>query len=146
MLIRGMSRQDHGGIAYFCRPDNYDDMNILSEKNIAALTDACSFITEELIIDMSCVCDERARQVFRLADKVFLVTDPTNAAQVKLSQFAQQHDVFDQIKDKTILVANRGAPIDARITDEIVSLPFVQSSDHVSVYKMLSVNFDVKVM
>ena len=146
MLIRSVFRRDNGGIAYFCRPDNFDDINILSTENIATLTSACAFNTDELIIDMSCVCDERTRQVFRLADKVLLVTDPTIAAQTKFSQFASQHDDFDKIKDKTALVANKGAAVDTPMTVGIISLPFVQSADHITVYKTLAVNFDSKVM
>jgi len=143
MLIRGLYRQDSGGIAYFCKPDNYDDMNILSAENIAALTRACAGIADELIIDMFCVCDERTRQVFQLADKVFLVTDQTPAAQTKLSQFTSQHDIFDSIREKTTLVANKGVSVDRHLTDEVVSLPYVQSTDHISVYKTLSTSFGI---
>jgi len=141
MLVKGLCRQDSGGIAYFCKPDNFDDINILTAGNIATLMNACAFVTDELVVDMSCVCDERTRQVFRLADRIFLVTDPTSAAQVKLSQFVSQHDVFDSIRDKTTLVANKGATVDMTLTGETVSLPFIHSPDHICVYKTLSANF-----
>ena len=139
MLIQGIRRYNSDvGIAYFCRPDNFDDMNILSAENVAALIEACAGVTEELVIDMSCVCDERARQIFGFADLILLVTDTTATAQIKLSQFTTQHHIFEHIKDKTILVANKGAAVSEQLTDTIISLPFVQSADVSAVYSALS--------
>ena len=139
MLIQGIRRcSSEVGIAYFCRPDNFDDMNILSAENVAALIEACAGVTEELVIDMSCVCDERARQIFGVADLILLVTDTTTTAQTKLSQFTTQHHIFERIKDKTILVANKGAAVSEPLTDTIISLPYVQSADVTAVYSALS--------
>ena len=139
MLIRGIKRYDsETGIAYFYRPDNYDDMNILSTENIAELISACAGVVEELVIDMSCSCDERAQQVFDCADRVFVVSDATYASQTKLLQFATQHSVYERIKDKTLLVANKGAIISNTLKGVVISLPIVQSSDASAVYKALS--------
>jgi len=139
MLIQGIKQQDSGGgLTYFCRPDNFDDMNILSTGNIAALVDACAGVADELVIDMSCACDDRARHVLRLADRVFLVTDNTITAQVKLTQFTSQHNVFDQIKDKTTLVANKGASAGKPLTNTFIQLPAIQTSDATAVYTTLS--------
>ena len=138
MLIQSINRQDRGGISYFCRPDNFDDLNILSVENIGVLTNACAGVSDELIIDLSCACDERTRQVFSIADKVLLVIDQTNMAKNKLSQFVYQHDMFDLIKNKAALVINKSATIDEQITDEVIALPMVQSADPLSVYKTLS--------
>ncbi|MCL2201722.1 MAG: hypothetical protein FWB75_07130, partial [Oscillospiraceae bacterium] len=143
MLIRGICQQDSGvGMAYFCRPENFDDMYALSAENIAELTSVCAGVTEELVIDMSCVCDRRTRKVFELADKVLLVTDPTATAQVKLSQFSTQHTVFESIKDKVVLVANKGAELGCEIAQAVWKLPFVQSANHTAVYKALSGSFE----
>ena len=141
MLIRSTSQQDFGGIKYFCKPDNYDDINILSAENIEKLTNACAGVTDELVIDMSCVCDERARRVFSLADKVFLVVDQSAASQIKMNQFASQHSDFLQIKDKVTLVANKGAAINVPFVETIVSLPFVKSTDRLEVYQTMSAGF-----
>jgi len=139
MLIRGIKRYDsETGVAYFCRPDNFDDMNILSAENVAELIDACAGVIEELVVDMSCICDERARQVFECADRVLLVTDPTNTAQIKLSQFAAQHNVFERIKGKAVLVANKSAAVYDSPTDAIITLPLVQSPDAAAVSSALS--------
>jgi len=140
MLVRSIRKQDSGsGVAYFCRPDNFDDMYALSTENISELVTSCAEVTDELVIDMSCICDRRARQVFDLADKILLVTAPTATAQVKLAQFASQHNVFKRIRNKSTLVLNKGAnPCDAPLTDEIISLPLVSSSDSSVVYKTLS--------
>ena len=139
MLIQGVRRYDSDvGVAYFCSPDNFDDMNILSAENVAALIDACAGVTEELVIDMSCVCDERARQIFGYADRILLVTDTTVTAQIKLSQFTTQHHIFERIKEKTILVANKGAAVSEPLTDTVISLPYVQSADVSAVYNTLS--------
>ena len=139
MLIRSIRLQDNASeITYFCRPDNFDDMNILTSENIAALIDACSEVTDELVIDMSSVCDERTRKVFEHADRILLVTDTTHTAQIKFSQFASQHNTFQRIKSKAALVANKGAMVNESLVDDIICLPLVQSTDTVAVYKTLS--------
>ena len=139
MLIQGIRRYDSNtGVAYFCRPDNFDDMNILSTENVTVLVDACAGATDELVIDMSCVCDERARQIFGFADQILLVTDTSIIAQIKLSQFTSQHHIFERIKDKAVLVANKGAETIEALTDTVISLPFVQSADVSAVYHALS--------
>ena len=137
MLIRGLSCRNNG-VTYFCRPENFDDMNILSAENIAVLIGACSELTDELIIDMSCFCGERERQVFELADRILLVTDTSGTAVTKLSQFASQHNVFECIKTKSTLVNNMGAVATKPHVDSVIFLPLVQSSDTYAVYKTLS--------
>jgi len=139
MLIRGI-RCNEGGIMFLCSPDNYDDMYILSVDNITELVTSCAGVTDELVIDMSCVCDRRTRQVFELADTIYLVTEPTATAQRKLFQFASQHNVFEQIRDKTVLIANKGAVISVPLTDAVIPLPPVQSIDASVVYKTLAGN------
>jgi len=144
MLIRGIRCYDSNtGVAYFCSPDNYDDINILSTQNVTELIDACAGVMEEIVIDMSCVCDERARQVFTHCDRVLLVADPTSSAQIKLSQFTAQHNVFERIKDKAVLVANKGALVTHQLTDTCITLPLVQSTDASAVSSALSGYFDI---
>ena len=139
MLIRSIWQQDsESGITYFCRPENFDDMNILTPASIALLIEACASLTEELIVDMSCFCDARTLKVFELADRILLVTDATLAAQIKFSQFAAQHNIFQHIREKTTLVANRGAIVSEPLVDDVVSFPLVQTSDATAVYKTLS--------
>ena len=139
MLLRSIRQQDNGsGVSYFCRPDNYDDMNILTPDGINLLLDACSELAEDLIVDMSCLCDTCTQKVFELADRVFLVTDASRSSQIKFSQFAAQHNIFRHIKEKTTLVANRGAIVTDPLVDDVISLPIVQSSDAIAVYKTLS--------
>ena len=139
MLIQGIRKySSDAGMAYFCRPDNFDDMNILSTENIDVLINACAGVTEELVIDMSCICDERARQIFGLADRVFLVTDTTGTSQIKLSQFATQHHIFDNIRNKAVHIANKSAAATESLTDIAVSLPFIQSVDALTIYRALS--------
>ena len=139
MLIRSLRQRDGGsGITYFCRPENFDDMNILTADNVSALIDACAGVTDELVIDMSDECGERTRKAFELADRILLVTDPSRTAQIKFSQFAAQHNIFQHIKGKSALVANRGAAACDSPVDEIIYLPAVQSGDAAFVYKALS--------
>lgn len=137
LLIRGIRCQDNG-IAYFCGPENFDDMNILTADNVALLIEACCASADELIIDLSCVCGECERQVFEYADKVLLVTDPSGIAQIKLIQFASQNNDFARIKAKAALVENKGATVDKPIVDTVISLPFVQLTDAAAICKTLS--------
>jgi len=141
MLIRGIQRQDACGITYFCRPVNFDDMNVLSAGNISSLIGACAGVTDELVVDLSCVCDERTRRVFDIADRVYLVTDSTRTALVKVSQFATQHKIFESIREKAVLVENKGAETGIPYTETSIRLPLIQSADPSVVYKALSANF-----
>jgi len=139
MFIQAIIRQDEdSGVSYFRRPENYDDVNILSEEDTAALLTACAGVAEELVVDLPCSCDIRTRQVFRFADKVLLVTDQTGASDAKLRQFVSQHSVFEQFKSKVVLVANRGSASPEHEFTETVALPLVQSSDAAAVSKTLS--------
>ena len=146
MLIRSIRQLDSGsGISYFSRPENFDDMNVLTSESLGELIEACSEMTDELVIDMSSVCDDRTQKVFQCADRVYCVVDNTPISQTKFMQFTTQHNVFAQIKDKTSIVANKGALVSKSFADTIVSLPFVQSADAVAVYKALSViDFEIE--
>lgn len=138
-LIRGILKHDSAaGVAYLCRPENFDDVNILSVEDVSFLIDACAGVTQELVIDMSCVCDARARKVFEVSDRVLLVTDYGQATQTKLTQFCTQHNVFSRIKAKTTLIVNKGATTFEQLAGSVVRLPYVSSSDVVTVYKTLS--------
>jgi Mrp family chromosome partitioning ATPase len=142
MLIRAIRSQDNGdGVAYLCRPDNYDDMNILSAEDVSTLLKGCCGVADELVVDMPCVCDARARKMFEIADRIFLVTDATTAAQTKMSQFIAQHNVYGTIRAKSAVVANRGATVPDALASEIVALPHVASSDASVVYKSLAAHF-----
>lgn len=139
LLVRGIRCKD-GAVSYFTRPDNFDDMNILSAENVAVLIDACCELADELVVDMSSVCDERARRVLELSDRVLLVTDPSSTAQAKLSQFISQHSIFARVRGKSTLVANKGAAADMQHVDSAICLPLVQSADAAAVYKTLSLS------
>ena len=144
MILMGIRQQDSGsGISYFCAPENYDDMNTLSTDDIATLIDACAAGTDELVVDLSSCCDARVQKVFKLADFVLLINDTSRASQVKLKQFTAQHNVFRQIQGKTVLINNKGTKTNDTDLTETVSLPFVQSTDPISIFKSLSSgNFD----
>lgn len=140
ILIQGIRRYNsETGIAYFCRPDNFDDMNILTSENVSVLIDACACAgaTDELVIDMSCLCDERTQRIFDLADRVFLVTDMTTTSQTKLYQFATQHHIFENIRNKAIHIANKSAALGEPLTDTVISLPYVQTANAAIVYRTL---------
>ena len=139
MLLMGIRQQDSGsGISYFCGPENYDDMNILTVDDLTALVTACATGTEELIIDLSSQCDERVWRIFELADTVLLVCDASTASIVKLPQFINQHNIFQKIHGKSVLVANKGSHPEQGAFQWSLQLPLVQSKDAVSVYKTLS--------
>jgi len=139
MLIQSIRRRENNvGISYLWGPENFDDMNILSENDVATLITVCAGETDELVIDLSSVCDERTRRVFELADSVLLVTDNSTTAQAKYAQFASQHNVFERIRGKAALVANRGAALGEALTDTVIALPRVQSADATVVYMTLA--------
>lgn len=139
MLIQAVMRQDtKTGVSYFRLPDNYDDMNILSVEDVTSLITACSCVADELVIDLSSLCDNRTRQIFKLADKVMLVIDQKGASQAKLRQFMSQHSVYEQIKTKVTLVANRDCSYDEPFFSEIMTLPEIPTADMSEVSRTLS--------
>ena len=139
MLIRAIRRQDSvSGIEYFCHAENFDDMNILSVDDAESLIRACCTITDELVVDLSCVCNKRTWQVLELADRILIVADQTRTSQIKLSQFTAQHSVFQRVRAKAALIANKGAAISEPLVDAVISLPLVQSADESLVYKTLA--------
>ena len=139
ILINGLRRKDDkSSISYFCAPKNYDDVNILSIDDTQALISACRAVADELVVDMSSVCNKRVWQVFELADNILLVTDNSVSARAKLDQFTTQHTIFQQIKAKTILVANKNANVPELFTDFSISLPHIESDDASAVFLTLS--------
>ncbi|MDR2712161.1 MAG: hypothetical protein LBB91_03485 [Clostridiales bacterium] len=142
--LMGIRQQDSGsGIFYFCSPENYDDMNILTANDTEMLVNACAAGIDELIIDLPGQCDRRVQEVLHLADTVLIICDPSSTSQTKLKQFIDQHNVFSQIQPKTILINNKGAKtVDVNI-NKAIELPLVKSTDPIAVYKTLSgCNFD----
>ena len=136
MLIQGISCCD-AGITYLCGPDNFDDMCILSNKNIHELITVCSEMTDELVVDLSCIYDIRARKAFDIAKKIIIVTDSSAAAEIKLAQFLSQNNVYESIKEKVVFVFNKGAEIKP-YKGAAVSFPYIQSNDAIDIYKRLS--------
>ena len=137
MLIQGICNKENG-LTYLCSPDNFDDMCILSAENISELVASCARLADELVIDLSCVCDARTRAIFEIADQILIVTEPSIFAKVKLDQFISQNNVFEHIKEKTSIVANKGAIIEKPATDIIISFPLVQSNEAIEVCRILS--------
>ena len=135
-----LCRDSITGISYFRCPDYFDDMNILSVDIILSLITACSEITDELIIDMSCLCDERARAIFDIADKIYLVTDSSKTSHAKMKQFISHNNIFSQIKEKTELVANKDALPNELFPGEVIKLPRVHLADESAAYKSLAVS------
>ncbi|WP_195986090.1 hypothetical protein [Clostridium sp. D33t1_170424_F3] len=144
LLLQSIRRQDDGsGIFYFCRPNNYDDMNVLSVRDVQELVAAAASGADEVVLDLSAACDERCRSLLKLADTVLAVVDGSQKCRVKWEQFCSQHDLFEQIRPKCILVGNMGAQAGAAV-ERSVTLPYVPSDNPVSIYKSLSaVNFGV---
>ena len=139
MLLAGIRQQDSGsGVFYFCGPENYDDIHILTTEDIEILVGACSTGMDDLIIDLSSQCDQRTRRIFDLADSILFVCDPSAASQAKLRQFIQQHNIFGQIQSKSVLVCNKGAAMAETGISKTVSLPLVRATDPGSVFKALS--------
>lgn len=139
LLFQGIRQEDSGsGICYFGRPQNYDDINILTETDITALLEGCAVNADELVVDLGSVCTGQVRRVLELADQVLLVADSSAVCRAKCDQFRTQHDVYAGIAGKMTVVANRGGRNVAAQGEKVLSLPKVDSDDPVVVYKTLS--------
>lgn len=142
ILIQSIRQEDKGsGIYYFCKPENYDDINILTVEDIAALVKGCARGVEELVVDLSGACDEKVKYFLETADNVLLVVDATQNCQIKWEQFRTQNNLYEKLRSKLTLVANRNARVDASQAQQLVSLPIVQSNDPIVVYKTLSYGY-----
>jgi cellulose biosynthesis protein BcsQ len=139
LLLKAIILKDSGsGISYFSPPNNYDDMNELTADDIENLVVAVSDNSDELVIDLPSVCDERCRKVLEAANAIYLVTDGTKTVTSKLQQFLTQHNLFERINAKIVLVANKGAKVNDTRFNRTVYLPSVSSNDPISIYKTLS--------
>lgn len=142
MLLRSIRLEDKGsGIYYFEKPENYDDINVLTASDIERLIMNCAHGVDELVVDLGSVYDGSVRRALEIADEVMLVADASAASRKKLEQFKTQHDLYEQIRSKLTLVANRNAKIDGVDAARMVLLPLVRSDDPVVVYKTLSVGY-----
>ena len=142
LLLHSIRQQDaSSGIIYFTRPDNYDDINILTCDDLRKLINGCAKGIDELVVDLSSICDERTRKLFDFANQILVVLDGTRTSSAKWVQFQTQNNVYEQIRSKIKLIANKGAKLDGSSVNGLVSLPFVQTSDPVTVYKTLSASF-----
>lgn len=144
LLLQSVRQQDSGsGIFYFSQPENYDDINILTSKDIRNLVDGCSKGVDELVIDLSSICNEKICKVLDFASQIFIVLDGSRVSAAKWTQFQTQNNVYEQVRSKVKLVGNKGATLDASSVNGLVSLPYVQSSDPVAIYKTLSASFSI---
>ena len=142
LFMQSIRLQDRGsGIYYFCAPQNYADIHVLSEEDVIALVEVCSNGVDELVIDLSNVYDERTRRLLERADTVFLVLSGSEVGMHKWEQFQKQNDLYERLRHKLRLVANRGARIGGASAEGVINLPLVQVSDPIAVYKTLSVGY-----
>lgn len=142
LLIAGLLQKDKSsGILYFGMPQNYDDVNMVSEYDLSVIINGCAVQCDELIIDLPSLCNSSVKQVFELSDCIFAVDDGSGASVCKWNQFKQQNNIFGTIEGKTLMIANKGyRPSNM---NGVVNLPLVKSNDAVSVYKTLLV-YDYK--
>ena len=144
MFLMGIRQQDSAtGISYFCGPENYEDINILTVDDIQILLDACATGIDELVIDLSSQCDERIQKILDIVDKILLVCDSSSTSQVKIKQFINQHNLFEKIEYKTLLVNNKGSKFSDEKINKSVQLQYASIADPISVFKSLSsANFE----
>jgi len=141
MLFTGIRQQDsNSGVYYFCAPENYEDMNILTEENIHTILDACAHEVDDLVVDLSGQYNANMMKIFDMAQFVMIVTDSSDTSQAKLHQFVNQHNAFAQIKEKIVQVNNKGAKNAEIVSDIVVNLPTIPNSDCVSVFRKLASN------
>ena len=139
LTLQSIRQEDSGsGIYYFCRPENYEDISILTEADVVQLAGAAAVETDELIIDMGSGYDERIAALLGLADTVLFVVDGSKLCRTKWEQFQTQHELHEKLRGKGTLVVNRGGRYSTPQSMPIVNLPLVRSDEPGVVYKTLS--------
>lgn len=126
------------GIGYFGAPDNYDDMNVFTQEQCMEIVKAAAEHSDELIIDLPSVCDDRTRGLFELASRIILVTDATRTAEVKLQQFMSQSSAFIKFRSKITLVANKGAAVPTAEELPVIQVPYIDAHSLTAVYTKIS--------
>lgn len=136
LLLKSIQQKDiETGIYYFNPPKNYDDINILSEDDITKLVDSASKDVDELIIDISSNCNLNTKIFMNLADKIFVILTKNSICTAKYKQFTSQNNVYEDIKDKILIVNNKSSNVKA---ETVFSLPNIQADDPKIVYKQLA--------
>lgn len=139
LLLQSIRQQDADtGIYYFWYPDNYDDINVLTQEDVCTLTDACIGSVDELVVDLSGSYDIKTKKLLETADTVLMVVGKTATAQAKHEQFRTQNNIYKEIVSKMILVSNGGTCAEERNAAGNVRLPVVQSENPAIVFKTLS--------
>lgn len=142
LLLQSIRQEDSGsGIGYFRRPDNYDDIAVLTAEDVLCLIDACGAAADEVVVDLGSVWDEKVSAILERADTVFVVADGSRSGQAKWKQFCEQHNMLERLREKLILVANRGAQGGGAENIPVIRLPLVRSEDPIVVYKTLSAGY-----
>lgn len=142
LALQGIRQEDAGsGIYFYQRPDNYEDVSLLTEEDIVRLADAAAADADELIIDLGAGYDRKTAALLELADRVLLTVDGSRLCRAKWEQVRTQHELYDSSREKIVLVANRGSRYDAVEAASLVNLPLVKSDDPVVVYKTLSAGY-----
>lgn len=137
--MQSIRQQDAGsGVYYFCCPDNYDDMNILTAQDLARVVDACGQGVDEVVVDLPSLCDQRTRELLERADCVLAVLDGSRVGWSKWKQFREQNNVYGQLLPKLTVVANKGSRPEEGQGERTLPLPLVKSDDPAAVYKTLS--------
>lgn len=139
MQMRGIRQKDPAtGVFYYGAPENYDDLNILGRTEIAELLNAAATGVDEVVVDLPAFCDARIQCALELADQVLLVSDQSAVAQQKIEVFMSQNNTYDKIRNKVVIVNNKGTRGEADSVHGCISLPLVQSADPAQVVRTLS--------
>lgn len=139
LLLKSIRQRDgETGIQYFLPPDNYDDIEILTQGDLERLVAGCTAGVDEVILDLSSSCNGKVKQLFQMADQILLVHGPGAACRTKIDQFRQQNNVYAAVESKTTHVYNRGTTPSAEETGRTLRLPAIQSEDPVVVYRSLA--------
>ena len=139
LQLLGMRTADAAtGIHYFGMPDNYDDMNVLSEEDCVKIVKAAAENSEELVLDLSSQCDRRTVALMNEATRILLVADYSKTSEIKLQQFMDQSNTFHRFQNKMTLIANKGAGFKNMEKLPVSRLPMVETKDLTAVYNKLS--------
>lgn len=139
LLLKSIRQRDREtGIQYFLPPDNYDDMDILTQGDLERLVAGCAAGVDEVILDISSSCDSKVKQLLQMADQILLVQGPGAACRCKIEQFRRQNNIYAAVESKTTHVYNRGTAPGAEETGRMLQLPAIQSVDAIAVYRSLA--------
>lgn len=108
MFLQSCLQTKNENIRYIRHFDNPNDFAAMEPDELEKLLMICRTAAgvDAVIVDMEGVFDEKAKTVFKCADKIVIVEKPDSISSEKLNAFYAQSFIIDEYSDRMVRVLN----------------------------------------